>query len=141
MCWMGATEPEPDRPRLRTGSCWSASRTGPAVSEERESASGGAPEPQSGTGFRARKREDHALALIDELRQSLSDPSRVRRILLELGRFYDPVLGGAIMDISHQKQIMQALEAGRTREAESLIEARYALYIKDRIHLGRHDQS
>jgi hypothetical protein len=92
-----------------------------------------------GRGFRARKREDHALALIDELRESLNDLSRAKSLLLKLGRFYDPVLGGAIFDLEHQRQILAALEAGRGAEAEALIEARYALYLKDRVHLGRRD--
>jgi hypothetical protein len=94
-------------------------------------------QPQAGKGFRARKRDDHALMLIQELRESLADLSRVRRILLELGRFYDPVLGGAIMDVRHQQQLVEALESGHRAEAEALIEARYTLYIKDRAHLGR----
>ena len=101
---------------------------------------GGSQEPPSGKGFRARKREDHALTLIEELRGSLSDLSRVKRILLELGRFYDPILGGAIMDLAHQRQIVAALEAGRRDDAAGLIEARYALYIRDRVHLGPRDE-
>jgi hypothetical protein len=75
--------------------------------------------------------------LIQDLRSSLSDLKRARRILLELGRYYDPVLGGAIMEIQHQRAIVEALEAGRPDNALALIEARYALYIKDRAHLGR----
>src|SRR5262245_31841961 len=94
---------------------------------------------EAGRGFRQRKREDHALLLIEELKDSLSDLSRVKRILLELGRFYDPVLGGAIMEISHQQGIVEALEAGRQTEAEAIIDARYELYIRDRAHLGRPD--
>ncbi len=78
--------------------------------------------------------------LIDELRASFSDLSHAKRILVELGRFYDPVLGGAIMDIEHQRQIISALEHGRAEEAQALIETRYALYIKDRAHLGRREQ-
>ena len=78
--------------------------------------------------------------LIEELRGTLSDLSRVKRILIELGRYYDPVLGGSIMDIPHQRQIVAALEAGRTEAAQALIEARYALYIKDRAHLGRREE-
>jgi hypothetical protein len=89
-----------------------------------------------GKGFRARKREDHALALIDELRSSLDDLPRAKRILLELGRFYDPVLGGPIMDIAHQRRIVAAIEAARSEEALDLIQARYDLYVKDRAHLG-----
>jgi len=102
--------------------------------------SGDAAEPRSGKGFRGHKRQDHALLLIEELRESLGDLARVRRLLLELGRFYDPVLGGNIMELPHQKQIVAALEAGRTEDARALIDARYALYIKDRIHLGRGEE-
>ena len=96
--------------------------------------------PGAGKGFRARKREDHALALIDELRASLDDLPRSKRILLELGRFYDPVLGGPIMEIAHQRQIVAAIEADRFEDALDLIQARYDLYVKDRAHLGRGNQ-
>jgi DNA-binding GntR family transcriptional regulator len=88
-------------------------------------------------GFRERKREDHALVLIEELRRHLDDLSRVRRILLELGRFYDPILGGAIMTVAHQQAVVGALERGDRAAAERLIQARYDLYIRDRVHLGR----
>lgn len=98
---------------------------------------GDAAEPQRDKGFKARKREDHALVLIRELLSSLDDLPRVRQILRELGRYYDPVLGGAIVEVRHQRQIVEALEAGRSQEALALIEARYQLYIKDRAHLGR----
>lgn len=93
-------------------------------------------EPSREKGFKARKREDHALVLIREVRSSLDDLPRVRRLLRELGRYYDPVLGGAIVEVRHQRQIVEALEGGRRHEALALIEARYELYIKDRAHLG-----
>jgi hypothetical protein len=94
-----------------------------------------------GKGFKARKREDHALVLIRDLLANLENPSQARRLLLELSRYYDPVLGGAIMEVRHQREIMEALEAGRVGEAEALIQARYELYIKDRAHLGRGEES
>lgn len=94
-------------------------------------------EPLRDKGFKARKREDHALVLIRELLASLDDLPQVRRILRELGRYYDPVLGGAIVEVGHQRQIVEALEGGRREEAQGVIEARYELYIKDRAHLGR----
>lgn len=90
-------------------------------------------------GFRRRKREDHALTLIREIEESLDDIPRVRRILLELGRYYDPVLGGGIIDPPLQKAIITALEAGRLDEARALLKARYDAYMKDRAHLGRED--
>jgi hypothetical protein len=94
-------------------------------------------EPPRGKGFRERKREDHALVLIRDLLGSLDDLARVRGLLRELGRYYDPVLGGAIVEVRHQRAIVEALEAGRVEEARGLIQRRYELYIRDRAHLGR----
>ena len=93
--------------------------------------------PVRDRGFKARKREDHALQLIERLKESLDDLTEVRRILRELGRYYDPVLGGAIMEVAHQRAIVEALTAGRREEALAQIERRYELYLKDRAHLGR----
>jgi hypothetical protein len=92
-------------------------------------------------GFKARKREDHALVLIRQLLDGLDDLPRARQLLRELGRYYDPVLGGAIVEVGHQRQIVEALEAGRPQDAVALIEARYQLYVKDRAHLGRDEPS
>jgi hypothetical protein len=93
--------------------------------------------PVRDRGFKARKREDHALVLIERLKESLDNLAEARSILRELGRYYDPVLGGAIMEVAHQRAIVEALEAGRRAEALALIEHRYELYLKDRAHLGR----
>jgi hypothetical protein len=94
-------------------------------------------EPARDRGFKARKREDHALQLIGRLKESLDDLTEARRILRELGRYYDPVLGGAIMEVAHQRAIVEAVESGRRAEALALVEQRYELYLKDRAHLGR----
>jgi hypothetical protein len=102
-----------------------------------EGDAGGPDERAPDRGFRARKREDHALVLIREVMAAVDDIPRVRQLLRELGRYYDPVLGGAVVEVRHQRQIVEALEAGRRQEALGLIEARYRLYIKDRAHLGR----
>jgi hypothetical protein len=92
-------------------------------------------------GFRRRKRQDHALALIEELEEAFDNLPRVRRLLLELGRFYDPVLGGAIVTIPQQQAVMRALESGQIEEARRIVRERYDLYIRDRAHLGRGDQA
>jgi hypothetical protein len=94
-----------------------------------------------GKGFKARKREDHALILIRELLASLDQPAQARRLLLELSRYYDPILGGAIVEVRHQREIMDAIEGGRRGEAEALVQARYELYVKDRAHLGRGEEA
>jgi hypothetical protein len=93
-------------------------------------------DPERDRGFRERKREDHVLTLIKELTARLDDLPRVKEILRELGRYYDPVLGGGVMALGDQKAIMRALEEGRLDDARALVQARYELYIKDRIHLG-----
>jgi hypothetical protein len=97
-------------------------------------------EAPRGKGFRERKREDHALVVIRDLLGSLDDLARVRGLLRELGRYYDPVLGGAIVEVQHQRAIVEALEAGRAEEARGLIQGRYELYIRDRAHLGRGEE-
>ena len=94
-------------------------------------------EPPRDRGFKARKREDHALQLIEHLKERLHDIPEARKILRELGRYYDPVLGGAIMEIGHQRAIVEALQSGRQTEALALVAERYELYLKDRAHLGR----
>lgn len=96
--------------------------------------------PPRGKGFRERKREDHALVLIRDLLGSLDDLARVRGLLRELSRYYDPVLGGAIVEVRHQRAIVEALDAGRPEEARVLIQQRYELYIRDRAHLGRGEE-
>ena len=97
-------------------------------------------ELRRGKGFRARKREDHALVLIRDLLESLDDLARARGLLRELGRYYDPVLGGAILEVSHQRAVVEALESGRAEVARALIQQRYELYIRDRAHLGRAEE-
>ena len=91
-------------------------------------------------GFRARKREDHALVLIRDLLGCLDDIPRVRELMRELSRYYDPVLGGAILEVGHQRAIVEAIEAGRVEEAQALIQQRYDLYVQDRAHLGRGEE-
>src|SRR6266852_7620004 len=98
-------------------------------------------EPPRNRGFKERKREDHALVLIGELKENLGDITQVRRILLELSRYYDPVLGGAILEVRHQRAIVEAIEAGRPEEARALIQQRYDLYVRDRAHLGRGEEA
>ena len=76
----------------------------------------GAEDRGRGKGFKARKREDHALVLIRELLASLDNPVQARRLLLELSRYYDPILGGAIVEVRHQRRSWRPSRgAGRGR--------------------------
>jgi len=81
-------------------------------------------------GLKFRRRDDHAVNLFREAKANLGDVSRVDRILLELGRFYDPLAGGAIVDLPTRIRIVEALRAGRAEEALRLLDQRLALYIK-----------
>lgn len=79
---------------------------------------------------RFRRREDHAVALFREAMANLADIRLVDRILLELGRFYDPLAGGTIVDLRTRIVIVEALRAGRTEEARRLLDDRLARYTR-----------
>ena len=81
-------------------------------------------------GLKFRKREDHAIELFREAQAHLTDIARVNRILLELGRFYNPVIDAPIVDLATRRRIVELLEARRTEEAQRLLEERLALYAR-----------
>src|SRR5262249_33713509 len=69
-------------------------------------------------GFkRAHRREDYALDLFAEAERDLTDTARVSRILLELSRYYNPLIHGPIVDLASRRLVLEALEAGRLDEA------------------------
>lgn len=84
--------------------------------------------PSDRGGQRFRRRDDHAVNLFREAQTNLSDISRVDRILLELGRLYDPVVGGSIVDLPLRQKIVGLLRDGRSDEARALLDARLAAY-------------
>jgi hypothetical protein len=75
-----------------------------------------------------RKREDHAVELFREAQASLGDVARVDRILLELGRFYNPYVDAPIVDLATRRHIVEALQRGDTDRASHLLGERLALY-------------
>jgi hypothetical protein len=81
-------------------------------------------------GLRFRKREDHAVELFREAREHLDDVARVDRILLQLGRFYNPFANDAIVDPITRRRILESLEASRPEEARRLLDERLALYAR-----------
>jgi hypothetical protein len=91
---------------------------------------GGEREEQHRRGLRFRKRDDYAIELFKEARAKLHDPARVDRILVELGRFYNPVLNAPIVDPESRRRILTALQEGRPDEALSRLDERLALYAR-----------
>jgi hypothetical protein len=81
-------------------------------------------------GLKFRKREDYAVELFREAEAHLSDIARVDRILLELGRFYNPLLDGPIVDLGTRRRIIELLEARQLDEARRLLDERLALYAR-----------
>src|SRR2546422_5647330 len=80
-------------------------------------------------GLRSRRRDDHALDLFRRAEANLADVRQVDRILLELGRFYNPLTNRPIVDLATRRSIVERLEAGRLDEARQLLDdcvARYA---------------
>jgi len=88
----------------------------------------GAEEARHRRGLKFRLREDHAVELFKEARANLADPARVDRILLELGRFYNPFVNGPIVDLPTRRRIVEALVAGDPDEAGRLLDERLRLY-------------
>jgi len=81
-------------------------------------------------GLRFRKRDDYAVELFKEAFSHLEDVARVDRILLELGKFYNPLVHGPIVDLATRRRIVELLQASRTDEARRLIDERLALYAR-----------
>jgi len=82
-------------------------------------------------GLKFRKRDDHAVELFREALGKLADVPRVNRILLELGRFYNPYTNEPIVDLATRKRIVEQLELGNTPAAADLIRGRLAGYASD----------
>lgn len=79
-------------------------------------------------GLKFRKRDDHAIELFREAQAHLDEPARVDRVLLELGRFYNPLLNGPIVDLATRRRIVELLQASRGEEARRLLDERLSLY-------------
>lgn len=81
-------------------------------------------------GLRSRRRDDHGLDLFRQAEANLSDVRQVDRILLELGRCYNPITNGPIVSLATRRQIVELLEGGRTEEARRLLDEQLQLYAR-----------
>jgi len=67
-------------------------------------------------------RDDPAVDLFRDALASLADIPHVKRILLELGRLYNPVTNGPILDLASRRRVVELLEAGAPEDAQELLE-------------------
>ena len=90
----------------------------------------GSAERRHRRGLRFRKREDYAVELFREAQANLDDLARVDRILVQLGRFYNPFANEAIVDARTRRLILEAVQASRLDEARRLLADRLSLYAR-----------
>ena len=79
-------------------------------------------------GLRSRRRDDFALNLFREVETNLADPRKVDRLLLELGRCYNPLTNSPIVDLPTRRRIVDHLRAGDQDQAGRLLNECLALY-------------
>lgn len=77
-----------------------------------------------------RKREDDEVRMMREALENLVDLPRVKAILLELNRFYNPVTNAPVMSPDTRRRVVGSLEAGDPDTARALLEAQLAEYMK-----------
>ena len=77
-----------------------------------------------------RKREDDEVRMLREALENLVDVPRVKRILLELSRFYNPVTNKPVMSLETRRRVAGLLEAGDPDAAKVLLDAHLAEYLK-----------
>ena len=91
---------------------------------------------------RLRKREDDEVRMMREALAHLDDTPRVKRLLLELGRFYNPVLDRPVMPPGTRHAVIERLEAADISAARALLEAQLAEYLKmDEPPVSSHERS
>ena len=71
---------------------------------------------------RQERYQDIVEKLFEEIRSHWDDLPLVNRLLVELGRIYDPLLGGPVVEPSMHRRIMEQLQAGGAEEARRLLE-------------------
>jgi hypothetical protein len=87
------------------------------------------PDPLGDRAYRRRfrdkgnKREDWAIDVFREVFANLADPARVDRLLFDLGRYYNALTDGPIVELGTRRRVMELLAAGDTGEARRLLEA------------------
>ncbi|MBI4638594.1 MAG: hypothetical protein HY727_19830 [Candidatus Rokubacteria bacterium] len=78
--------------------------------------------------LKSRRRDDPALDLFRKAEANLGDVPAVDRILSELGRCYNPLTNGPIVDLATRRAIIELLEAGKLGDAQRLLDRCLTLY-------------
>ena len=76
-------------------------------------------------GFRDKgnKRDDWAIDVFREVFGALDDPARVDRLLFDLGRYYNALADGPIVDLATRRRVAELLTAGQAGDARQLLQA------------------
>lgn len=69
------------------------------------------------------KREDWAVDVFREVFAHLDDPARVDRLLFDLGRYYNALTNGPIVDVPTRRRVAQCLAGGAVEDARTLIQS------------------
>ena len=77
-----------------------------------------------------RPRENDEVRMMREALANLDDLPRVKGILLELGRFYNPVTNASVVVPDLRRRVVDLLEAGDAEGARTLLDAHLAEYQK-----------
>lgn len=89
--------------------------------------------PNDGLVYRRgklRKREDDEVRMMREALAHLEDTQRVKRILLELGRFYNPVTDSPVLGLETRRAVLRCLDTGDHAAARELLDAHLADYLR-----------
>jgi hypothetical protein len=69
------------------------------------------------------KRDDWAMDVFREVFAHLDDPARVDRLLFSLGRYYNPLTDGPIVDLATRRRVAESLTRGAVEDGRALIRA------------------
>jgi hypothetical protein len=78
--------------------------------------------------WRKMKRQDTGIELFRRAMAEVDDLDRVKPILFELSRLYNPFIDAPLVDRATYSRILSAVEAGLVDEARRLLDERLALY-------------
>ena len=71
---------------------------------------------------RMKRDEVVVVQILDQVKAHLDDALETNRLLRELGKFYDPVTGAAMVDGATRKRLVDLLERGERGEVAAAID-------------------